>query len=293
MASSSASGAESTPSEATRPDGRTLDGISSEEIKATAAAPAIRQERKHGSVFEGLMPIRTRLFQQGDAKGALHALKTYQFKRGLPANERRAVMELVGLSHRLLHEWKSAQQAFGEIPDPFQAGYCALLSGDLATAIRWWQPFLQTIRPNHWALSLLGMITGQHQHWPTMLQIRNYLEQDVYALAEAGQGAMLNNLLLCAPMLVQIYPEAPKLMGRSLLYAHYYDKSLELLLLGQRTLPQDAEVYFHLGQCYAALRQAPQAKRSLHQCLMINADYKPSVWLLESLSESSVEAVGL
>ncbi|MDH4379340.1 MAG: hypothetical protein QE263_05495 [Vampirovibrionales bacterium] len=247
----------------------------------------------HGGVFEGLIPIRTVLFQQGDARGALQALKTYQFKRGLAANERRAVMELVGLSYRILHEWEAAQQAFGEIPDPFQAGYCALLSGNVATAIRWWQPLIQKINPNHWALSLLGMVTGQLQRWPSMLQIRNYLEQDVYALAEAGQGALLDNVLACAPILLQINPEAPKLMGRSLLYARHFSKALELLLLGQRTLPQDSEVYFHLGQCYSALNDTLQARRCLHQCLMINPDYKPAQWLLETLPVPLVEASGL
>ena len=256
--------------------------VSSSASDAETSLPKETRARgNHGAVFEGLMPIRTLLFSQGKAKEALQALKTYQFKRGLATQERRAVLELVGLSHRTLHEWKLAQQAFGEIPDPYQAGYCALLSGDVATAIRWWQPLIQKVNPNHWALCLVGMVTGQMQRWPSMLQIRNYLEQDVYALAEAGQEGLLNNVLACAPILLQINPEAPKMMGRSLLYAQRVPQALTLLLLGQRTLPQDSEVYFHLGQCYASLSDWLQARRCLNQCLMINSDYKPAQWLLD------------
>ncbi|MFN8615186.1 MAG: hypothetical protein U0003_04670 [Vampirovibrionales bacterium] len=87
----------------------------------------------------------------------------------------------------------------------------------------------------------------------------------------------------CAPILLQINPEVPKLMGRALLHANQPENRCTLLLLGQQTVPNDVEVYFHLGQCYQALGNIPAAQRCLNQCLLMSPDFRPAQWLLDSL----------
>ena len=164
----------------------------------------------------------------------------------------------------------------------FLSGYAFLLNGQLKQCQQAWR-YLAKQCKQHWAFALLGLITSDVKQYPTFLQIRHYIEADIVNLHESGQLSYLNQLLRYSQWLAQINPEVYKLIGRSFLGLGELKRAEAYLLKGQQTYPQDAEIYFHLGQYYHAAEQPKVARLMLNQCLMINAHYNPARLLREQL----------
>lgn len=199
---------------------------------------------------------------------------------------RLAVGELVGLAYERKGLYEEAGQTFITIGDRFQSGYCYMLLGRLDKATDCWRSMLAD-RPNHWCLILHGMVTSTLNALPTFLQIRNHIEADVIHLLRAGQEDMVTSLLRYVDVLSDINYECYKYVGRALFNAGKLEKAAEFLLKGQRTLPNDPEVYYHLGQYYHAVGQLEEAALMLHQCLLISATYTPARELHDAIHDRS------
>jgi tetratricopeptide (TPR) repeat protein len=183
------------------------------------------------------------------------------------------------MAHQKCQKWEEATHLFADIEDFYQAGYSQLLAGSLyGVQVHWMK--LPAIRANHWCLSLYGLVTGQLTAFPTFLQVRNHLEADIILLSRANQTSMVNNLLRFIDTLATINFEAYKFTGRALFYVKRMDDVEEFLLKGQKLLPGDPEVYYHLGQYYHAMGDSRKCRLALQQCLMISPTYTPAQELL-------------
>jgi tetratricopeptide (TPR) repeat protein len=238
--------------------------------------------------FAPLQPARKALFVDHNPIQCLMHLNDATLRSRLERSAQVAgpqislYVELCGYALMEQQHYSQAANHFAQVNKPYLAGYCAMLAGDLEFTRQQWQIQLGR-RQSHWCLHLFGLITAQLSSYPTFLQVRNHLEGDVAHLAQAGQDVSLTNLLAGLDTLAQSNPEAYKLAGRSLLNVGRLDEALPLLLKAQSVLPQDAEIYYHLGQYYQACHNGPEARLMLRQCLAINGHYTPARWLLNTV----------
>lgn len=218
------------------------------------------------------------------------------------------LVDLTGEAYLASQQYERAAQLFQRYGLPERAGWAWLLAGQFQQAFEVWQPFLQqaverqescvesaipvytpsVLKPvlaiqADWLVTQWGLLTNQFQQWPSVLQLRNALENDVTQLVQANQLAVLDAYLAKLDWFVQVNVEVYKLAGRSLFYLGLFAPAHRLLLQGQGTVATDAEVYFHLGQYYVACKQAVEARLMLRQCLWINPHYQPAEALLVSL----------
>jgi tetratricopeptide (TPR) repeat protein len=200
--------------------------------------------------------------------------------------EKRAVYELMGLILRTQHKFSDAAALYEKIQDHYQTGYCALLQANLQQVQAHWSKLLAQ-HQNHWCLSLYGLVTQQLRTYPTLFQIRNHIECDIANLIAANQLGYLENLLGYVDFLTQINLETPKFAGRALMHAGWLERAGGFLIQGQKALPNDPEIYFHLGQYSMALKHFHEAAMMLKQCLLISPTYRPASELLSQIPEQT------
>jgi tetratricopeptide (TPR) repeat protein len=227
---------------------------------------------------------RDLFFKQHNVRRAEAVMKRCLKEPTYSPEEKRLLFELMGLILRSQRRFEEAIKIYERIGDDYQAGYCALLKGDLKRVQRYWTTVL-TRQPNHWCLTLYGLTTQQLQTCPTLLQIRHYLEGDIACLIAANRGEQLENLLSYSDFLTQLNLETPKFIGRALLNAGRHNRAGTYLLKAQSVLPNDPEIYYHLAQYSVIQKFYPQARIMLHQCLMISAAYHPAADLLTQIPE--------
>lgn len=232
-----------------------------------------------------LQEPRDLLFVENEPQKAEAALRPHM-NAPKTIYEKRAVFELMALILRAQQRYDEAIKLYEQIGDFYQLGYCAMLQGKLSQVQQAWGRVL-AVRQDHWCVSLYGLITRQLRSYPTIFQVRNHVESDIANLIAANRSEYLENLLTHVDFLTQINLEAPKFAGRSLMNAGVLDRAGGYLLKGQKTLPNDPEIYFHLGQYSAALQHFKEAELMLKQCLLISPNYRPASDLLAQLPESA------
>lgn len=232
-----------------------------------------------------IQEARDLFYKERDAVKAEAALKPHMTSPKTP-EEKRAVFELMGLILRAQCKFEEAYKLYEQINDHYQAGYCALCVGNLPQVQAQWTKVLME-RQNHWCVSLYGMVTQQLRTYPTLFQVRNHLESDIANLISANQPAFLENMLNYIDFLTQLNLEAPKFAGRALMNSGWTDRAGPYLLKGQKALPNDPEIYFHLGQYSIMQKHHKEARLMLKQCLMISPTYSPAKELLDQLPETA------
>lgn len=234
-----------------------------------------------------LAVAREALFIQKQPEAALALLAPWLFDKNLAGMDKRQVFELVGMAHQRCRQFDEATRAFSAIGDHYQAGYAQMLKGDLQQTGQLWQPLL-ALRQNHWAVWLFGLVSGTLKAMPTYLQLRNHLEADLGHLLWADQQKMIDSLLAYSDFLADVNYESHKYIGRAFLNGGHYEKAREFMLKGQRVLPNDPEVYYHLGEYFCAMDQPEQALLVLQQCIQMCPFYTPAKLLRQRLLPENI-----
>ncbi|WP_303673256.1 tetratricopeptide repeat protein [Vampirovibrio chlorellavorus] len=241
------------------------------------------------AVFSQLNEARDLLFRERKAPAAEKSLGPLMKQaKSFSAEEQRALFELMGLALRAQGRFVEAAELYTQVHDYYQSGYCAMLQGKTQAMQQAWSRVLSQ-RQNHWCVSLYGLISGQLRTVPTIFQIRNHMESDIANLIAANRVEYLENYLNYVDFLTQVNLEAPKFAGRALMNAGWLDRAGKYLLQGQKALPNDPEIYFHLGQYSMASKHLKEARLMLNQCLLISPTYRPASDLLETLTDHSPE----
>ncbi len=243
------------------------------------------------AVFSQLNEARDLLFRERKAPAAEESLRLLMKQATTcTVEEKRALYELMGLALRAQGRFEEAADLYVQIHDYYQSGYCAMLQGKAPAMQQSWSKVLSQ-RQNHWCVSLYGLISGQLRTVPTIFQIRNHMESDIANLIAANRTDYLENYLNYVDFLTQVNLEAPKFAGRALMNANWLDRAGTYLLQGQKALPNDPEIYFHLGQYSVALMHLKEARLMLNQCLLISPTYRPASDLLETLTDHSPKSI--
>ncbi len=254
--------------------------------QAPLPQPVMAPSRLASSVLQS---VRQCLYEARQPQQALHYLSQSGLRQALAKHNSptlwRNYHDLVAYSHMALNQWPQAAQAFSKGYNPYMAGYAYWLANEFDKCRPLWLPLVQAKR-NHWCQVLFSLASGQTSIPPSFLQVRNHLECDMGYLLQAKNELLLQRLLSRVPWLAQTNPEAYKYAGRAMMFGHRWSEARPLLLKAQALFPQDAEIYFHLGQLEAHCQNTAYAKLALQQCLFMNADYNPARWLLASLNEA-------
>lgn len=166
----------------------------------------------------------------------------------------------------------------------YQAGFCELLRGNDSKAFEYWQN-VKVSEVQHWSNCLKTMIKGKIVKHPTFLNIRNHLECDLGYLLRFKQETFANNILLLADRLVDFNMEAYKFIGRALLNNGYSNVSVKFLIEGQKILPNDPEIYYHLGQYSLMVGAKGEAITKFRHCKILSPSYTPADDRLKELNE--------
>jgi len=244
--------------------------------------PQLAQTPKALSVFRQLIPIRELFFAQHQTDDALRLLKPIMTNNTLSPQEQRACLELAALIYRHQKHFDLAQDCYATLDAPYQYGYCYMLQGKVEKAKPHWAKVVQT-RENHWCQTLLGVLTQTVVGYPTLLQVRQHFEADLANIIFNCQWGYLNALLTAVDWLNECNPETYKFAGRTLMHCGLLDQAEPYLLEAQKTLPNDAEAYFHLGQFYWLQGAPSNAAILLNQCLLISPTYTPAHHLLAAI----------
>lgn len=234
-----------------------------------------------------LKPIRQACYRDKDYAHAWRLIEPL-IKKPDPKwtpEELRAVGDLAATIMRARLQFKEALVLYEAIGDDYQAGYCLLLMKDLEGLRPHWTRVLEQ-RNNHWCLTLFGLANQQLSTVPTMFQIRQYLEGDISNFLLADCKAYVKSAISYANELGQINLESPKFIGRALLNSdkpEWLEEAGKLLLLGQKLLPNDPEVYYHLAQARIKQKETKDAILMLKQALMINPTFMPAQDLMVTL----------
>ena len=179
-------------------------------------------------------------------------------------------------------EYSKAVDVYEKSNESYQAGFCYLLQGDEPKARELWfnAPESEAIQ---WGKCLIDMIKIKIGQIPTFLQVRNHLECDIGYFIRANRLNYAENLIKCSEVLASINPEAYKFIGRALIYNDYPNLAIEYLLKSQKSIPNDPEIYYHLGQYSFLMEAYKEARMMLNQCLHLNINYTPARTLLEKV----------
>jgi tetratricopeptide (TPR) repeat protein len=187
----------------------------------------------------------------------------------------RGLTSWLGLVYLESGEYEKARETFLTIDEYYQAGYCELLTGDIESAKALWL----NCKPSEvkaWSRCFSTLLEGYLSYEPTFLNIRNHLEVDIGYLLRANQLKFAENILNLIDDLANINLESYKFAGRALLHNGFRDLSVNFLIQGQKVLPNDPEVYYHLGQYSLAANASKEAEQMFKHCLLISPSYTPA-----------------
>lgn len=198
-----------------------------------------------------------------------------------------AILHWLGLCYLENDDYTSAKEAYLKFNGFYQAGFCELLKGNIEEAKILWANCVNS-EVKYWSQCLETICLGTIDKEPTFLNIRNHLEADFGYLLRAGQEEFINNILNLVDNLVDINLETYKFIGRSFLHNGYENVSVSYLLKGQKILPNDPEIYYHLGQYSQHVGAYNEAASMYKHCILMSPSYTPANDRLKEMKEQNL-----
>lgn len=185
-------------------------------------------------------------------------------------------------------EYLKASAIFNELGAKYEQGYCELLQGNTFQAREIWYLSPQS-SPICWGRSLVGFIEDDIEDVPTFLQIRNYLESDLFNFLDVGKVEFVEKITSYQDFLAQIHPETYKYIGRALINKGFLNQGFDFFMKSQNLLPQDPEIYFHLAQYSYLVNSYGEAFEMIKLCLELCPSYMPATMLKNKISKETSE----
>jgi tetratricopeptide (TPR) repeat protein len=178
--------------------------------------------------------------------------------------------------------YSDAAKIYYDLNEKYQAGFCELLQGKIDVAKDLWSN-IPNSEATSWGKSLIELLNLKFNSLPTFIQIRNHLECDIGYFIQAERLDFVENMVKSADILSSVNPETYKFIGKALFNNGFANLSIKYFLKGQKIVPQDAEIYYHLGQYSYLVGAFQEGKQILDQCLALNKYYVPARGLLEKI----------
>ena len=159
-------------------------------------------------------------------------------------------------------------------PRSIEHAYFCILNNDLDNAEAVFES-LDSPRAN-WGKSLVGILRGFIERFPTYFEIRNFLEIDLDFLLKNEKLEYVELLLGCLELLSQINQESYKFAARVMYENKLYNAAREYLEKSKRINYRDPELHFLLSKYYMDSYNYSEACYYIDECLRILPDYYPA-----------------
>lgn len=177
-----------------------------------------------------------------------------------------------------------AIEIYNSLEAYYQIGFCEVLQGNLSAAVNAWRHCPDS-EVRHWAKCLETILKGYIHKVPTFLNVRNHLEADLGYLLRFNQIEYGQSIINLADNFEDINLESYKFIARAMLHNGHENMSVHYLIKAQQILPNDPEVYYHLGQ-YSMFVDAPkEAETMFKHCLLLSPTYTPAKDRLKELKK--------
>lgn len=161
--------------------------------------------------------------------------------------------------------------------------YLAILNNDLFAAQK---IFALTDSPrSKWGKSLVSILEGYLDTFPTFFQIRNFLEIDLDFLLKNEKINYVEQVLGALEILAEINQETYKFAARVMYENKLYSTSLKYMEKSKKIHYGDAELHFMLSKYYMHVHDYALALYYIDECLKLLPDYYPAILLKEKIEE--------
>ncbi|MBE7702673.1 MAG: hypothetical protein E7Z89_01350 [Cyanobacteria bacterium SIG28] len=159
-------------------------------------------------------------------------------------------------------------------PRSIEHAYFCILNKDLENAEAVFAS-LDSPRAN-WGKSLVGILRGFLERFPTYFEIRNFFEIDLDFLLKNEKLEYVELLLGSLELLSQINQEAYKFAARVMYENKLYNATREYLEKSKKLNYRDPELHFLLSKYYMDYHNYSEANYYIEECLKILPDYYPA-----------------
>ena len=160
--------------------------------------------------------------------------------------------------------------------------YLAILNDDLLSA----QAVFATVDSprSRWGKTLVGILKGYMEYFPTYFEIRNFYEIDLDFLIKNEKYDYIERLLSALKILSEINHEVYKYTARVMYENKMYKSSLEYMEKSKELFYKDPELHFMIAKFYCGTNQFELADFHLSECLKIVPSYNPAIKMKEEIA---------
>ena len=173
--------------------------------------------------------------------------------------------------------FEESAKIYNQLNMPFEEGYCYLLLGNTDRAEEIWNDLGDENPWLLWGCSLIQILKGELQNYPTYLQLRNFMEVEMSIFLKFGKNDLFDKILGSLDVLKDINLECYKYVGRVLLNSGQARRALYYLSKFCDINFNDPEIQYLLAKCYVELGFTGLAHSAITNCLNIAPNYYPAV----------------
>ena len=167
-------------------------------------------------------------------------------------------------------------------PNSIEHAYLLILNDDLDNAR---QIFLSNDSPrSRWGVSLISILKGSMDRFPSYFEIRNFFEIDLDFLIKNEKLDYIELLLGSTNLLFQINQEAYKYVARVMFENNILEMVLLYLEKAKKYFYKDAELHFLISKYYYSIKDYENSEHYINECLKILPEYYPAKKLKNMLN---------
>ena len=181
--------------------------------------------------------------------------------------------------------FEESAKLYNQLKMSFEEGYCYLLLGNIDQAEIIWNDLGDENPWLLWGRSLIEILRGELQNYPTYLQLRNFMEVEMSIFLKFGRNDLFDKVLGALEVLKEINPECYKYVGRVLLNCGQARRALYYLSKFCDINFNDPEIQYLLAKCYVELGFTGLAHSAIANCLNIAPNYYPAVSFFDGVDK--------
>ncbi len=168
-----------------------------------------------------------------------------------------------------------------------EAGYCNIISDNLARAKYLFEQTAESDTRAKWGLFLISLLTDKINIFPTYFEIRNFLEIDLNILIQYYKADYVEKIIKYSDFMAYYNPECYKFIGRTFWANNLMPAAMFFLRKAKDKLYNDPELHYLLGYIYYYNENnIEKTQKALNACLNILPDYYPAKNLLQIIENN-------
>lgn len=193
---------------------------------------------------------------------------------------------MVNLNKEKLFFFDSNSSSVSIYPNTVEHAYVAILDDNLVSAKR---VFMQNDSPRaKWGISLVSILEGFLDVYPTFFGIRNFLEIDLDFLLKNNKISYVEQVLGSLDILVNINQETYKFVARVMLENKLFTAALKYMEKSKDIYYQDPELHFMLAKYFMLQSQNSLSLFYVNECLKLVPEYYPAIILKEKIEQNTL-----